>query len=302
MTDAPADILPLAADFPPARREQWLELVGRLLKGAPFDRKLVARTYDGLTIQPLYERAAARPAPAARMAGAGWQILQRIDHPEPAAANAEALHDRHNGATGLSLVFAGSIGAYGYGVAADADAIARTLDGIPLDAAGLTLELDSGAWAKDAGRNVALLLGRRGGRGGAAHIRFGFDPLGAMATSGAAPTGWSETAAQFGGSIAELAGAGFKGPFAVADGRAIHNAGGSETQELGFALAVATAYLRALAGCGIGLDAARRMIFFRLAADADQLLTIAKFRALRRLWGRVEDACGLAAAPVFITA
>ena len=51
MTDVPADILPLAADFPPARREQWLELVGRLLKGAPFDRKLVGRTYDGLTIR-----------------------------------------------------------------------------------------------------------------------------------------------------------------------------------------------------------------------------------------------------------
>jgi methylmalonyl-CoA mutase len=303
MTDVPAEILPLAADFPPARREQWLELVGRLLKGAPFDRKLVSRTYDGLTIQPLYERAAAEPVPAGRMPGAGWQLLQRIDHPEPAPANAEALHDRHNGANGLSLVFAGAIGAYGYGVAAGEDAIARTLDGIPLDAADLALELDTGAWAEDAGRGIAALLNRRGGRAaGAAHIRFGFDPLGTMAASGTAPTGWSETAARFGGCIADLAGAGFKGPFAVADGRAVHNAGGSETQELGFVLAVAAAYLRALAGCGIGLDAARRMIFFRLSADADQFLSIAKFRALRRLWGRVEGACGLAAAPVFITA
>jgi methylmalonyl-CoA mutase len=302
MTDASADILPLAADFPPARREQWLELVGRLLKGASFDRKLVGRTYDGLTIQPLYERAPAEPVPAGRMPGTGWQLLQRIDHPEPAAANAEALHDRHNGATGLSLVFAGAIGAYGYGVAARENAIARTLDGIPLDAADLALELDTGAWAEDAGRAIAALLDRCGGRAGAAHIRFGFDPLGTMAVGGAAPGGWSETAARFGGCIAELAGAGFNGPFAVADGRAIHNAGGSETQELGFVLAVATAYLRALAGCGIGLDTARRMIFFRLTADADQFLSIAKFRALRRLWGRVEDACGLAAAPVFITA
>ncbi len=302
MTDASADILPLAADFPPARREQWLELVGRLLKGAPFDRKLVGRTYDGLTIQPLYERAAAEPVPAGRMPGTGWQLLQRIDHPEPAAANAEALHDRHNGATGLSLVYAGAIGAYGYGVAAGEDAIARTLEGIPLDAADLALELDTGALAEDAGRAIAALLNRRGGRAGAARIRFGFDPLGTMAVSGAAPTGWSETAARFGACIAELAGAGFKGPFAVADGRVIHNAGGSEAQELGFVLAVAIAYLRALAGLGIGLDAARRMIFFRLTADADQFLSIAKFRALRRLWGRVEDACGLAAAPVFITA
>ena len=67
-------------------------------------------------------------------------------------------------------------------------------------------------------------------------------------------------------------------------------------------LAVAVAYLRALEAGGIALDAARRMIYFRLAADADQFLTIAKFRALRKLWARVEQACGLAPAPAFVSA
>src|ERR1700688_307210 len=108
MTDAPADILPLAADFPPATRQQWLELVGRLLKGAPFERRLVARTYDGLTLQPLYEGSSQGHAPVGRMPGAGWQILQRVDHPDPAAANAEARQDRDNGATGLSLLVSAS--------------------------------------------------------------------------------------------------------------------------------------------------------------------------------------------------
>ena len=60
------------------------------------------------------------------------------------------------------------------------------------------------------------------------------------------------------------------------------------------------AYLRALEAGGISLDAARRMIYFRLAADADQFLTIAKFRALRKLWARVEQACGLAPMPAFV--
>src|SRR5260370_36516147 len=300
MSDADADILPLADDFPPATREQWLKLVARLLKGAPFDRKLVARTYDGLTIQPLYAGTAQERAPVGRRPGADWQILQRVDHPDPAAANAEARHDHDNGATGLSLIFAGSIGAHGYGVAAGEAAIARVLDGIPLDATGWALELDAGAW--DAERTIASLVNRRGVPAGAANIRFGFDPLGAMASSGALPMGWSESATRFGKRIADLAGAGFKGPFAVADGRAIHNAGGSEMQELAFALSVATSYLRALEGCGIALDYAREMIFFRLSADADQFLTIAKFRALRRLWGRVEEACGLAAAPAFVSA
>ncbi len=102
--------------------------------------------------------------------------------------------------------------------------------------------------------------------------------------------------------IAELAQRGFKGPFAVADGRVVHNAGGSEAQELAFALAVAVAYLRALEAGGIALDDARRMIAFRLTADADQFLTVAKFRAIRLLWQRVEEACGLAPSPAFVAA
>jgi methylmalonyl-CoA mutase len=99
-----------------------------------------------------------------------------------------------------------------------------------------------------------------------------------------------------------LAAQGFRGPFACADGRLIHNAGGSEAQELAYALAVAVEYLRALEAGGTALDAARAMIYFRLAADADEFLTMAKFRALRTLWARVEDACGLEPAPCFVAA
>src|SRR5262249_19761467 len=61
-------------------------------------------------------------------------------------------------------------------------------------------------------------------------------------------------------------------------------------------------YLRALEASGIALDDARQMIFFRLAADTDQFLTMAKFQALRRLWQRIEERCGLAAKPAFISA
>src|SRR5262249_3910703 len=50
------------------------------------------------------------------------------------------------------------------------------------------------------------------------------------------------------------------------------------------------------------LGDARRMIGFRLAADADQFLTTAKFRALRKLWARIEEACGLTPAPASIAA
>src|SRR5262249_19800550 len=95
---------------------------------------------------------------------------------------------------------------------------------------------------------------------------------------------------------------GFRGPFAVADGRIIHNAGGSEAQELAFAVAAAVDCLRALEAVGIALDSARNMIYFRMAADADEFLTIAKVRAVRKLWARIEEACGLTPKPAYVAA
>jgi methylmalonyl-CoA mutase len=133
-------------------------------------------------------------------------------------------------------------------------------------------------------------------------IRFCFDPLGARAMRGAFPMPWPKLVPVVTGLIGDLVAKGFAGPFAVADGRPVHAAGGSEVQELGFVLANALAYLRALEAHGFDLDTARRLIYFRLAADQDQLFTIAKFRALRKLWARIEEACGLTPSPAFVAA
>ena len=52
-----SDELPLAAEFPSTSREDWLKLVRAALKDRPFER-LIAKTYDGIPIEPLYARAA----------------------------------------------------------------------------------------------------------------------------------------------------------------------------------------------------------------------------------------------------
>ncbi|RZI38315.1 methylmalonyl-CoA mutase, partial [Herbaspirillum sp. HC18] len=71
---------------------------------------------------------------------------------------------------------------------------------------------------------------------------------------------------------------------------------------LAFVLACGIAYLRAIEGAGVPLEAAQGMVYARLAADADQFLTMAKIRALRLLWARIETACGLTPKPLFIAA
>src|SRR4026208_26412 len=101
------DDLRLAADFAPATYDDWRKLVDGVLKGAPFE-KLVGKTYDGLKIDPIYPRAQNTAPIGGGAAAAPGQIMQRIDHPDAGAANAQALHDLENGANGLTLVFAGA--------------------------------------------------------------------------------------------------------------------------------------------------------------------------------------------------
>jgi methylmalonyl-CoA mutase len=283
----------------PAPEAAWQALVAEALKGARFE-SLSSTTYDNLVIEPLYPRAKeARPIET-RAGGTPWAVMQRIDLPDAEAANAQILDDLTNGANGIVLVFPGSTSDYGYALSPTEEAIARILHGVQLDA-GIALELEFGPPSRDASQIIAQRVRALGLTPPSVDIRFGFDPIGAMATRGIAQP-WSELAPIVTGLIADFAAQGFRGPFALADARPVHAAGGSEGQELAFALAVAVAYLRALEAAGIALDDARRFIFFRLAADQDQFLTIAKFRALRKLWARVEQACGLAPKPTFVAA
>ncbi len=293
------ETLSLAADFSPATHDNWRKLVDAVLNGAPFQR-LESTTYDGLTVAPLYERAATAHAVTGRAPGAPWIVMQRVDHPDSAAANAQALDDLQSGATGLTLVFAGALGANGFGLGGTAAALARGLDGVHFDA-GISLDIDLAPFAGEAPQHVADVTKARVDPA-RANIRFGYDPVTAAAMSGKIPLPWSKTAPLMASLIHALADAGFKGPFAVGDGRVIHDAGGSEAQELAFALASALAYLRALEASGMALEAARDAIYFRLSADADQFLTMAKFRAMRKLWDRVEAACGLTPKPALVMA
>jgi methylmalonyl-CoA mutase len=299
MTTSTED-LRLAADFAPATQDDWRKLVDGVLKGAPFE-KLVGKTYDGIRIDPIYPRAKGTAPIAGRAAAAPWQIMQRIDHPGAAQANAQALHDLENGATGLTLVFAGANGAHGFGLDPSPEAIEKILDGVFLDA-GISLELQIGPQSRMAAIHVAELVKRKGFAPAACDIRFGLDPLGACAVWGSSPYAWAEIVPAVTNAVQGLAALGFKSPIVAADGRVVHDAGGSEVQELTFTLAAAVAYLRAIEQSGIALDAAQGMIYARLAADADQFLTLAKFRAMRLLWARVEQACGLTPKPLFIAA
>ena len=295
MTEAatPAE-LTLAAEFPTFGEADWRALVDKVLKGGDFERRLVRRTADGIRVLPLYtaEDAPALPGPpgtapftrgAAGTGTDGWDIRQEHRAGDPAATNAAILEDLAGGVTSLQLGLDGP-----EAVAA----LDRVLADVLLDLA--PIGLDAGAAGPVAARAFLVLAQRRGVAAGALRADLNLDPLGA-AVAGTSLDPEPALAAAL--DLAREVAAAWPGTVALlADGRPYHGGGASEAQELAFAVATGIAYLRAQVERGEPAVAAAGQIGFALAVDADFFLSLAKLRALRRLWWRVLEVAGAGAA------
>ena len=173
---------------------------------------------------------------------------------------------------------------------------------IPVERLPDVLAESTSTWRRSSSTRRAV---RRGGRGVRRHRRrargvpadreltgcLGADPLGLLARTGAEAatlTAWPLTA---------WPGAARPIPRSPRDRRrraAFHDAGGTEAQELGCALAAGLEYLRAMRRPGLSAEAAFAQLEFRYAATADQFTTIAKLRAARRSGPGSPQQCGVA--------
>jgi methylmalonyl-CoA mutase len=76
--------LTLAPEFAVTTHPQWRKLVTSALKGVDLEERLVARTIDGLRVEPLYPKATPVVQPWRGRPGR-WRIAQRVDHPTAGA-------------------------------------------------------------------------------------------------------------------------------------------------------------------------------------------------------------------------
>ncbi|WP_067467549.1 methylmalonyl-CoA mutase subunit beta [Actinomadura macra] len=293
----PPEELELAAAFPPAERDRWREMVKGVLRksGAATDDTSLAEieglltreSYDGVPVAALYTRDDAPPgrpglAPYVREVRpegeglAGWDVRQRHAGADPVVVRDAILADLENGATSVWL----EVGGAGLPVAA----LPEALRGVLLALAPVVL--DAGEQAGEAAEAFLALVAERGDAAGAAG-NLGADPLGLKARTGTAGS-LDESAALAVRCVREFPGL----RAIVVDGTVHHDAGGGDADELGAAIASGVAYLRALTGAGLSVAEAFGQIEFRLAVNAGQFSSIAKLRALRRLWSRVAEVSG----------
>ncbi len=283
--------------FPAWGEADWRKAAEAALKGVSPD-KLASKTADGVRIEPLYA-----PAEGPRALGPDgpWKVMARVDHPDAGEANAQALDDLGGGADGLQVVFSDAIGAYGFGLKrADSATLHRAFEGVRFDA-GPRFELDLGRDGPEEAEGFAALIERSGAEHENCAVSFGLDPFAAAAFA-PFPADWAAHVRPHVEAALALRAKGFFGPLVVADARSVHAAGGTPVQELGFALGGAMSLIRAMSEAGLPLEEARARVAFRLAADADEFLTLTKFRALRLMWARVEELCGLEPLKAYVQA
>ena len=292
MSNAP---LKLASEFPAARQSDWLDLVGKTLAGKDYSRVMQKQSYDGIAIDALYTKDSARIEPQVGITHAGWDICQPYWGADAEEANDAFLRDLERGATMISLRIA-SGGVAGLPIAS----LGTVLDGIHLNMCAVQLIADEEFDA--AGRAYLDLLEARGVASHEARGSLGADPISKLAVTGRLLTPLEEA---IDCAVKLAATTAFRYPkistFNVA-GHNYHSAGASEAVELAACLSIGVQYLRAMEDAGMDLAIAASQIEFTLAADADIYMTVAKFRALRRLWAKVLQASGIDSMPTKVNA
>ncbi|TJV47749.1 MAG: methylmalonyl-CoA mutase, partial [Mesorhizobium sp.] len=204
------------------------------------------------------------------------------------------------GATGLSLVFEGAPNAFGYGLPRTAEALETVLDGVPLNR--IQVRIDAHPWSRAVADWLVAFLSKRRSDPAKLNLSFGIDPAAIFAGTGRLRMSIEALQASMPQSLAHFFSMGVPGVLLEADGRVFHNAGATEAQELGTMMASAVSYLRMFEEARQPLVYAAPHIGFALSVDQDQFVSMAKVRALRRLWARVQEACSISAATANIHA
>jgi len=266
--------------FPIPSPADWRVEAEKALKGKPVEG-LVHLDADHLTMRPLYGRANATEAVFAPRTsdadGRPWDLRTQVEGDDPEAVNAAVLADLEGGAA--SVILSGA-------VLADSEPLGRALTGVALELA--PIGLDAGLAGPDAA-NALAVVAKGSPR---AKLMFHMDPLTAFAATGGSPRTIEEHISLAANTAARHAGAYPDASFFLATGRAAHEAGGSAGQELGFAAAAATAYVKAAVEAGLPVDRALAGTVLGVSVDAEYFDSLARVRALRLVWRSISRAFG----------
>ncbi|MDR1840738.1 MAG: acyl-CoA mutase large subunit family protein [Holophagales bacterium] len=308
----------LLSEFRAPSLGEWKEEVVRLLKGAPFEKKMLAATYEGITLQPMYTAEDTKNLPfqdtlpgewpylrgteALGKRLDGWLTAQELPYADPADFNEALRHDLKRGQNAVTILLDAAgyrgldadqaetcmAGSNGTSISAFADA-AKALEGVDPYIPHI---VSGGAGSVPAAALVVAALKAKGVDFADIKLTLGNDPLGFLAAAGQLPMSVDEAF----DALASLTNWAIvnapKSRTLVACGFPYYESGANAVQQLAFTLSSALAGLRAMEARGVSVENAASRMVFRLKTGGNFFMEIAKLRAMRVLWAQLARACG----------
>jgi methylmalonyl-CoA mutase len=309
----------LFREFPVPSYQEWRQAAEKTLKSVSFEEKLLSKTYEGISLQPMYRQEdivgishlSSLPGTAPYVRGARalgyqegpWEVCQELVYSTPLEFNQAAKKDLDRGLTMLNLVVdhasalgqdpdqsaPENVGKEGVSICSLQD-LNKALEGIDLEqtpvliqagCVGLPIYCMVVAHVQQEGMDVRKLRGC-----------VGMDPLGTLVIEGTIPfslqkaydlmanfTLWAKK------ETPEL-------KTILIKGDPYHCAGGNAIQELAFALASGVEYVREMQERGLSIEEIAPRMLFSFSIGSNFFMEIAKLRAGRLLWSKIIDAFG----------
>lgn len=321
MSSTPSQPVPgrLLAEFPPVTYDDWRKQVEAELKGAPFDKKMLMGTYEGISLKPIYRREdIARLAhvdsfpgfaPFVRGARASgylkepWDVSQEITCASPSAFNQAARNSISRGLSALNMVLDHAtrsgqdpdwappedVGCGGLSIASLGD-LDRALDGVDLEK--ISLLVRSGASAMPFAALLLALVRQRRKDPAKLCGCIEMDPLGVLAHEGQLPQSVAGAYAEMAALTRWAADHAPQLQTICVHSRPWHESGGHAVQELAFTLATGVEYLRQLGRHDLDVNVVAPRLRFAITVGVNFFPEIAKLRALRMIWARAVAVAG----------
>lgn len=278
----------LFSEFPPVPNEEWMEVVTRDLKGAPFEKKLVWRTKEGFNVQPFYRAEDIEHLPTKDVlpgqfpyvrgtkADNNWLVRQDISvQGDIKQLNTHIKCVMERGANSLGLHFVDEC--------VNTATIQEMLAGIDLDKLEINLyaRRDLTVQLIEATKEALKALGADLGK---VRGSFGFNPFRHTLGAGVRWSEWVET------SVEVLKAAEPLTQFTCLSFQSVDlvNAGAYIYQEIGYALAAGADMLAKVSEkSGKSISEVAERIRFEMGIGSNYFMEIAKFRAIRWLWALI---------------
>ncbi|MFI3291734.1 MAG: methylmalonyl-CoA mutase family protein [Opitutales bacterium] len=300
----------LFSEFKKPTYQEWYDECVKLLKGAPFDKKMNTSTVEGINLKPIYMQEdlpanVEMPAQGTYLRGTNaggyrtkpWVISQDMYAKTPQEFNAKILDALNKGQTGVEITFddasskcidadlANEIGTGGVSISTKEDMEIALKDvsrehininifaGMAYCSAAAFLYSSTSDLSKLTGGIYADILSMLAKDGAVeTSLENAYDALYALADFNA------KNAPKFGAVGVDM--------------YAYSCSGASAVEELSFAIATAKKYLSELLKRGMDINEAAPLFRFRMGVGSNFFMEIAKLRALRVLWAKVVEAFG----------